>query len=55
VPYVGFYIRYVFDYFFGGKKEDEHEAFIVRMKDRALFYKGRKILLKSLAGKFKGN
>ncbi len=49
----GYDAGYLFDYFLGGKKE-EHESFIVRMKDRTLLYKGKEILLKKLAGEFKG-
>ena len=45
----GYDAGYVFDYFIS-----EEEAFIVRMKDRTLLYKGKEVLLKTLAKEFKG-
>jgi hypothetical protein len=49
----GYDAGHIFKHFIGGK-EEEHESFIVRMKDRTLLYKGKEILLKKLAGEFKG-
>jgi hypothetical protein len=40
---------YVFDYFI-----PREEAFIVRMKDRIVLHKGKEVLLKKLAHRFKG-
>lgn len=45
----GYDAGYVFDYFI-----PKEEAFIVRMKDRTLLYKGKEVLLKTLASRFKG-
>ena len=45
----GYDAGYVFDYFI-----PKEEAFIVRMNDRNLMYKGEKILLSKLARRFKG-
>ena len=43
----GYDSGYIFDYFLG-TKEDEREAFIVRMKQRTVLYKGAEILLEEL-------
>jgi hypothetical protein len=45
----GYDAGYVFDYFI-----PRGESFIVRMKNRNVIYKGEKILLKTLAKRFKG-
>ncbi len=45
----GYDARYVFDYFI-----PREEAFIVRMQDRLVLHKGKKILLKKLSRSFKG-
>lgn len=45
----GYDARYVFDYFI-----PREEAFIVRMQDRLVLHKGKKILLKKLSRRFKG-
>jgi hypothetical protein len=45
----GYDAGYVFDYFI-----PKEEAFIVRMKDRNVLYKGKKILLSKLSRQFKG-
>ena len=49
----GYDAGYIFDYFLG-QKEEEREAFIVRMNDRTLLCKEKPILLKKLAEDFKG-
>jgi hypothetical protein len=49
----GYDAGHIFKHFIGGK-EEEHESFIVRMKDRTLIHKGKEVSLKKLAGEFQG-